>query len=347
MDTFTHALSGAIVGASGASLPAERQRRLRERMLWGFLFAAFPDADFLLLFFTDTFTYLNEHRGYTHSVVMLPVWAVLLGALASRITRESFRSMALLAAAAIAAHIAGDLITSWGTKLFKPLSDVPLAWPITFIIDPVFTGILLAGVIGVLWKRRRWPAMAAGAALLCWLSLQAVMHSQAEQFGREYAAQNGLKDAVVVALPQPLSPFRWKVVVAAGGNYHRSYVDLIAGEVPAEAGEDAGLIARLNAAYRPPEDAYWQVYPRWPADPAVRGLARAAWQQPEFEPYRRFALLPYVSEMKMNGKRLCVWSTDLRFTLPGREHPFEYAMCRDESGAWNLNMNAAESQNGE
>lgn len=315
-------------------------------MGWAFLFAAVPDVDFALLLFTGIFTYLNEHRGYTHSLVMLPVWAALLGAFAAKVSRRSFKSMALLAAVAIAVHIAGDVITSYGTKLFKPLSGTPFAYPITFIIDPVFTGILLVGVIGVYRKRRRWPAVVSGVALVCWLGLQAAMHVKAEDFGRAYAEREKLNDAVVVAFAQPLSPFRWKIVVAENGNYHRSYVDFAADKIPENVPDNAGVLAQLNAAYRPPEAAYWQVYPRWPLNAQMRELARQAWQQQAFAGFRQFALLPYVSKLQSVGNRLCVWSTDLRFTLPGRAHPFEYAMCHDARGGWQLEINNAETLDG-
>ncbi len=42
MDTITHAISGAVIGAaiSGRDIQA-----MPRRALWGALFAAFPDAD--------------------------------------------------------------------------------------------------------------------------------------------------------------------------------------------------------------------------------------------------------------------------------------------------------------
>src|SRR5690606_16646344 len=136
MDTITHAISGAVIGAATSRRdPAE----MRRRALWGALFAAFPDTDAAIALFTDTFTYLNAHRGVTHSVVLLPAWAALLGAIAARVRGQRWREMAALAAAALAAHILGDLVTSYGTRILAPINDVPLAFPITFIIDPVFT----------------------------------------------------------------------------------------------------------------------------------------------------------------------------------------------------------------
>lgn len=108
MDTLTHAISGAVIGIATS---AKEPREMRRRALWGALFAAFPDADALMTLFTDHFTYLNEHRGYTHSVLLLPVWAALLGWLAACVAKQRWRDMAALAAAALAAHILGDLIT--------------------------------------------------------------------------------------------------------------------------------------------------------------------------------------------------------------------------------------------
>jgi len=45
----------------------------------------------------------------------------------------------------IGAHIAGDVITSYGTMLLAPLSDWRAAIGTTFIIDLWFSGIIVAG----------------------------------------------------------------------------------------------------------------------------------------------------------------------------------------------------------
>lgn len=346
MDTLTHAISGAVVGTATGSNNA---RELRSRALWGALFAAFPDADIVLALFTDHFTYLNEHRGYTHSLIMLPLWAMLLGWIGSMPWREGWRArwrdMALLAAAVLAAHILGDLITSYGTKVFKPLYDAPLAFPITFIIDPIFTFILLVGVIAALWKKRALYAAISGFVLLAYLTMQVFAQQAAMDIGRVHANELGARDAPVVVFPQPLSPFNWKVVVVHGENYHRAYVNLLEDEPRASASREDSFFKRIYAAYQPADALQWKTYPRWPRDSHYRQVAVEAWSQEQFEGFRQFALLPYVSSMRGDERNVCVWFTDLRFTLSGMQSPFEYAMCRDAQGQWSLEMD--KEKNGE
>lgn len=309
--------------------------------MWGASFAAFPDIDAVMVLFTDHFTYLNEHRGYTHSIILLPIWAALLGwigALPWRADwRARWRDMALLAAAALAAHILGDLITSYGTKVFKPIHDAPLAFPITFIIDPVFAFILLTGLVAALWKKRAMYAAISGGVLLVYLCLQFFAQQWALELGRQHAAAISAPNAPVVAFPQPLSPFNWKIVVVQGETYRRAYVNLLEDE-PRNKNDEDNFFMRIRSAYQPIERVTWKEYPRWPRDEKYRAVAYEAWSQESFEGFREFALLPYVTSMRGDEHNVCVWFTDLRFTLNGVSSPFEYAMCRGSNGEWALEM---------
>jgi len=341
MDTLTHALSGAVIGmATARSGSAELPRRA----LWGALFAAFPDSDVVMVLFTDYFTYLNEHRGYTHSIIMLPLWAALLGwtgALPWRAGwRARWRDMALLAAAALAAHILGDLITSYGTKVFKPVYDAPLAFPITFIIDPFFTFILLAGTIAALWKRKALYAGVSGGVLVAYLVLQVFAQQWATDIARQHAQSINAPNAPVIAFPQPLSPFNWKLVIVENENYHRAYVNLLEDEPRAPAGRNDNPFKHIRSAYQPADALQWKTTSRWPREPAHRQVALEAWSQDAFEGFREFALLPYVTTMRGDSNSVCTWFTDLRFTLQGVPPPFEYAMCRGGDGSWSLEMNS-------
>lgn len=345
MDTLTHAISGAVIGAATA-LPGrgagERAGTIRQRALWGGLFAAFPDSDMVLALFLEHFDYLFAHRGVTHSLVVLPIWAALLGGVAAKFGKLRYRDMVLLAALALTAHICGDLITSYGTRLFAPFWNAPLAFPITFIIDPIFTTILLTGLVIALLRWQPMAARVSGIVLLAYLGVQTVAYLQAEKIGREYVQEQSLDNSLVMVFPQPFSPFNWKVVVVHGESFHRSYINLLKSDT-ATPDADAFIVQRMRAAYRPVEDAYWQVYPRRPEGPsATRELAVAAWEQPEFAGFRRFALLPYVTEISGDSLSVCVWFTDLRFTLPELSHPFEYAMCRVDDD-WSLRFDREEN----
>ena len=76
MDTLTHALSGMLLARATAKEKNNNEQTnennrlpLRTRLTAGFLAAAFPDADFLV-YLLGPLSYLNHHRGLTHSVLM-------------------------------------------------------------------------------------------------------------------------------------------------------------------------------------------------------------------------------------------------------------------------------------
>lgn len=333
MDPFTHALSGAVIGAATAG---RNRSELRRRALWGTLFALFPDIDYILLPLTDHFTYLNAHRGITHSVLMLPVWAGLLGWIGAWLSGQRWRDMALLAAAAVGAHIVGDLITSYGTKVLAPVYDAPLAFPILFIVDPVVTAILLVTLVVALWRWQSRVAVAGLLVLAAYLLLQTAMYLRALELGRNHAVSSDYADAPVVAFPQPLSPFNWQIIVVTPDAYYRSYVNLLIDEPREKPPADANMLRKIRSAYRPVDDMHWQRYSRWPQEREHYEVAYEAWSQPEFSGFRQFALLPYVTSMRGDSREVCVWFADLRFTLHAVPHPFEYAMCRGPGDQWRL-----------
>jgi membrane-bound metal-dependent hydrolase YbcI (DUF457 family) len=76
LDTLTHALSGALLARATAPKDAP-PRSIPRRVAAGFFAAAAPDLDFVLAFVSPVF-YLEQHRGPTHSVLLLPLWALLL-----------------------------------------------------------------------------------------------------------------------------------------------------------------------------------------------------------------------------------------------------------------------------
>jgi inner membrane protein len=126
-------------------------------LLVGLLAGAFPDIDSLLGLLSPI-AYLVGHRGVTHSLVLLPLWAALLAWVFSGFgrRRDCIRPFFIISAAALAVHVLGDLITAFGTMLFEPISDRRFALSATFIIDLWFSGIALAGVLATVLLPR-WP----------------------------------------------------------------------------------------------------------------------------------------------------------------------------------------------
>ena len=222
MDTLTHALSGALLARATAPMrPAAGELTSGVRTAVGFVAAAFPDCDFVLRLF-DPLTYVALHRGVTHSIILLPAWALLLAWLLSLVLRQrySWRAIYGTAALGIAIHIAGDVFTAYGTMLLAPFSSHRFAIPFTFIIDPYFTAIIAIGLAAAMLRPQgRHPAVIAFLVLGCYVGFQGILHSHAVKVGEAYAGNSGLLEAEVHAFPQPLSPFYWKVIVSHGDDY--------------------------------------------------------------------------------------------------------------------------------
>jgi inner membrane protein len=283
--------------------------------------------------------YVLSHRGVTHSLLLLPAWALRYSWILARLLRErdrngkaGWRALYGVTALALGAHIAGDLITSFGTMIFAPLSDWRAGIGTTFIIDLWFSAIIVAGLaFSILFRRTRIPAVAASVALCGYVAFQYLQKQRALEFGVEYAKSQALRDAKVTVQPRPVSPFNWTVFVSDDEAHRFAHVNLERKEARRFQPGD-GFIARVDSPYLPLDRAVWVTRRRY--GETDQDLIRGAWNSEPLAFFRWFAELPAFDGMSQG----CVWFTDLRFLTPGREGmPFRYRVCRDGAGStWRL-----------
>lgn len=333
MDPVTHILSGAVAGLATAPRRASAISR-RERVSICALAAIFPDID-ILARMADSLTYLNAHRGITHSLVMLPVWAWLLAWVLAR-GRRCPRGVAGyfgIVALGLLVHIFGDWITPWGTRLLAPLSARTFSLNTTFIIDPVITVLLAAGLLAGRYLDSTRTACTALALIAIYIGLQAHLQREAAGVAHAYAARE-VPDASVHVLPQPFSPAHWRLLLATPEAYHEAELDLWATDEKEAAPSGASTWRQVSSSYQPVQTLRWRRVPRFGAgDTAV--FARAAWGTDEFAAYRRFAVMPALDQVVYVGTESCAYFVDLRFNLNGRTPPFRYGACRQGS-KWQL-----------
>lgn len=343
MDTLTHALSGALLARVTAPREAP-PRTLPRRVAAGFFACAFPDLDFVVAWLGPV-EYLLHHRGATHSLLLLPLWALTCAWLLAKLLREPRGWRVLYGACAwgLGAHIAGDLITSYGTLIFAPLSDARYAWGTTFIIDLWFSGIIVLGLAAsAIWRGTRAPAAAALALLVGYVAFQALLREQAIDYGRQYAQAQAMGGAQIDAYPRPVSPFNWTVFVSDSREHRFAHVNLLR-ETPREFLPGDGFIAMLDAPYRPLGAARWESRRRYGGTASEEALGRAAWGSPALGFLRWFAEKPALEAVTEGST--CVWFVDLRFLNPGRDWmPFRFGACRSHPQApWQAYQRAGDA----
>jgi membrane-bound metal-dependent hydrolase YbcI (DUF457 family) len=157
MDTITHGIAGALIGKGFFS---ENPRTARVATFAATVGAMFPDIDIVRYgFSSDPLAIVKYHRAITHSFIALPLWALALAWLTrialpplkkkfprlaeAGLEAPSFLLLTLFYAIGIASHILLDGMTSFGTRMWTPLSQSRVAWDILFIIDFVFTALVL------------------------------------------------------------------------------------------------------------------------------------------------------------------------------------------------------------
>lgn len=331
MDTLTHALSGALLARATARKDAP-PRSLPRRVAAGFVACAAPDLDWVVALF-GPMEFLAYHRGVTHSLLLVPLWALPLSWALALVLREprGWRALYGVTALGIALHIAGDVITSYGTMVLAPFSDWRASLGTTFIIDLWFSGIIVAGLAAsAMLARKRWPAVAASAVLVGYVGFQYLQKEKALEVGKAYASAQGLKDTTVAAHPRPVSPFNWTVFVSDAEAHRFTHVNLVR-ETPRSTRPGDGFIARIDSVYQPLASAPWETRTRY-GEGGERALAQEAWNSPALSVYRWFADQPAFDGVSAGST--CVWFVDLRFFTPGRDlPPFRYGACRDGPGA--------------
>jgi inner membrane protein len=337
MDLFTHALLGANLAR--ATTPDHSRLKTRERLLFGATAAAFPDIDFVGFLINPLVFLADWHQGPTHSLVLLPLWAVLIAALFAGVTRKraAFGEAVAISALGLASHIAADLITVYGTMVLYPLSRWRPSLGTTFVIDPAFTVIVLAGLGASLWSRRRWMASVSLIVLALYIGSQAWLQQLALDIGRVSVQKKGLEGVEVSALPQPFSPFNWKIIASNEAMHYQAYVNLMghAPLVPPLTG--LHQLHAIAASYRPPARVQLQIRHRYGEQQEHRAMVEQLWTDPRLAPFRRFASHPALSDIDYENRDICIWFTDLRYDLPVLPDTFRYGFCRaDAEQPWEL-----------
>lgn len=238
MDSVTQIALGAAVGE------AILGRRLGNRApLWGAVFGTLPDLDVVIAPFVDSVGFIVHHRAMSHSLIVVAVASPLLAGLFRRLQGLERRSRStepdvtcrrwlVFFLGILVTHILLDCLTSYGTQILWPLSDRRVSWSSIFIVDPLYTAPLLAGVVGCLLvargRRLRQALNVAGLVIsTAYLGWTAVNKAHMDALFAEIASSRGLVATRVMTCPTPFNNILWYGIVETEAGFHVGYASLL------------------------------------------------------------------------------------------------------------------------
>jgi inner membrane protein len=219
VDTFTHGLLGAA-----ASQAIFAKQLPRSASLIGFIAGMAPDLDLFLGSGPDPVASIIYHRQFTHSLIFIPLGALLVSLLCIWMKPFKGARVAVYGAAFVGygLHPLLDACTSYGTLLLWPFSYHRIAWDIIAIVDPIFSLALLVGVLWALIGQRPGPARLAVCCAVLYLGFGIWQSHRAAMVQEQLATARGHLMEHRRAMPLPGSLGSWRAVYLSAGNI---YVD--------------------------------------------------------------------------------------------------------------------------
>ena len=213
-------LSQATIGAVAAQSAVTRQDLARIGLI-GALAGMAPDLDVLIQSSTDPLLQLEYHRQFTHSLVFIPIGAIVCAVAFWPFVRRhmSFKAVWFTALVGYATHGLLDACTTYGTLLLWPFSDARIAWNTISVVDPLFTLPLLGFAITAAVRKSQLIGRLGMAWVAFYLSIGVIQEERALAAGEALAAQRGHAPAIVSAKPSFGNLLLWKTVYEYGDQF--------------------------------------------------------------------------------------------------------------------------------
>jgi inner membrane protein len=232
VDNLTHSLVGLFLARAGLKYATPRGTAIMV------VAANVPDIDGVSFFF-GRLAYMHYHRNITHSLIAMPVMALIAVALVRLLGRKpvNWWPAFLIAFVGVASHILLDLTMTYGVRLALPFSGHWWHWDLIQLVDLTVWAMLLLGVIAPAFARmvgseigERRKTTGGGWAVIALLLLigydygRSVLHDRAiDQLNSHI--YNGLAPRRVGAFGTS-NPFVWRGMVELSNAYVDVPVDL-------------------------------------------------------------------------------------------------------------------------
>ena len=223
MDNLTHTLTAVLLSRAGLN-------RLSPHAAW-LLVAGANAADLdVISGLSGQAAYLQYHRGPTHSLVAMPVLALLVTLLVRFFRRRGFSwgKAYLVALIGVASNPLLDLANPYGVRILWPFSSRWVNFDFLAIFD-VWIWLLLGAGIAVPWllhavSREIGAEAGSGRGMAIFVLCLAILYGGAKFVLHERAVAvldarmyQGQVPLRVAAMPSAVNPFRWVGLVEGRG----------------------------------------------------------------------------------------------------------------------------------
>ena len=222
MDSLSQFVLGSAVAVVVTKEPS------RKVAIWGGVIATIPDLD-VVIQYADPIERTTSHRGFSHSLIVLTLFAPFLGALISKVLKTiDKQKIILMTWLALITHPLLDSLTIYGTQLLWPIADLQSNVMIgsIFIIDPLYTLWLLIAFLLILlgYKNKNVRLRVAQLGLaISTLYLSFTLYAQeriVKPIIKDYSFDH------VIITPYPFNTINWNIVKIKGDEYTESCVNI-------------------------------------------------------------------------------------------------------------------------
>lgn len=295
MDSVTQAALGGALG--GVVLGKQLGRAA---LVGGALLATVPDLD-VLIDYGSAVANFTQHRGFSHSLLVLVPLALFLGAVLHRWRPHvSLARWCMFTNLVLVTHPLLDAFTTYGTQLLWPLAG-PAALHSIFIIDPFYTLPLLIACAIAAFRPTGQRALVVGLALSSvYLGWSFVGQQLITQRVMPILVNEGVENAPRLVQPMPFSTLFWRITVM--GQYERLEIT-------------TGFLSD--------------------GSPAVERYARKPELALEVGQLQEGQRLVWFTRgfLEFDVREGVLTATDIRLGLPGA-HPFTFALAERKAGRW-------------
>ncbi len=218
MDSLTQGLLGAT------SFAIIKDKEIgKVSLLIGAVAGTIPDLDVLLSPFFSDIEFLTVHRSFSHSIGFAILLSFLLGEVFHRIYHRKHARIKWTLAffLALFTHSLLDWCTTYGTKLISPFSDHLFSLNSIHVIEPVYTSILLVGVLLHLSKKGESKALVYALLIsTSYLLIGFMSKNHAYYHFRAQLEKDKISYEDILVSPTPLNTFLWHGIVKTTEGYH-------------------------------------------------------------------------------------------------------------------------------